>query len=196
MNRIIWKKAKVVYRRLLTLFCQNIAFFAPWPLRTYLHRVRGVKIGKDVFIGSLVILDNGHSEYITIEDNVQISGGARIVAHDSSFRNAFGGVLPTYIGPVTIKRNAYIGTGAIVLPGVTIGESAIVAAGAVVVTDVPPKTVVAGVPARIIGTIEEKIEKFFSKKGLFLWKYYETPREMELDEILEIKRKFCVREQR
>jgi len=189
---ILWKKAKVVFRRLKTLICQDIAFLAPWPLRTYLHRARGVKVGKNVFIGNLVVLDNGHSEYITIEDNVQISPGAKIVAHDSSFRNVSGGALPTYIGPVTVKRNAYIGTGAIILPGVTIGESAIVGAGAVVVSDVPPKTIVAGVPAKIVGTFEEKAEKFLSKSGLFLWKYYETPRKLEKDEILETKKKLSL----
>lgn len=189
MNKILWKKTKVVYRRLKTLIFQNLSFFAPWPLRTHLQRARGVKVGKNVFIGSLVVLDNGHSEYITIEDNVQISPGAKIVAHDSSFRNASGGVLPTYIGPVTIKRNAYIGTGATILPGVTIGESAIVAAGAVVVADVPPKTIVAGVPAKVVGTFDEKVEKFLSKSGLFLWEYYEIPRKLREGEVQEAKKK-------
>jgi len=52
-----------------------------------------------------------------------------------------------------IKRNAWIGAGATILPGVTIGENAIVAAGAVVSRDVPPNTVVAGVPANVVKTL-------------------------------------------
>ena len=52
--------------------------------------------------------------------------------------------------PVTIENGGWIGEKAIILPGVTIGEKAIVAAGAVVTKDVPPYTVVAGNPARIL----------------------------------------------
>ena len=69
---------------------------------------------------------------------------------------------------VVIKRNAYIGAGAIILPGVTIGEYSIVAAGAVVTKDVPPRTIVAGVPARVVGSIDEKIAKM--KRDEEKWK--------------------------
>ncbi len=55
--------------------------------------------------------------------------------------------------PVTIGKNVWIGDHATILPGVTIGDGAVVAAGAVVTKDVPPRTVVAGVPAKIIRTI-------------------------------------------
>ena len=53
--------------------------------------------------------------------------------------------------PVVIGNDVWLGTRAIVLPGVTIGDGAIVGAGAVVTKDVPPYTIVAGVPARIVG---------------------------------------------
>lgn len=186
-NKIAWKKIKIIFRRLFTLVLQDISFFVPWPVRSYLHRARGVKMGKNVFIGSLVILDEAYPEYITIEDNVQVSASAKIVAHDSSFKNAFAGHVPTYIGPVIVKQNAYIGSGAMILPGVTIGENAIVGAGAVVTSDVPSRAIVAGVPAKVVGTIEKSVEKFLSKKGLFLWKYYEMPpRELTESEISEI----------
>ena len=52
--------------------------------------------------------------------------------------------------PFIIKDNAWIGMSAIILKGVTVGEGAIVAAGSVVTKDVPPHTIVAGVPARVI----------------------------------------------
>ena len=53
-----------------------------------------------------------------------------------------------------IKRNAWIGAAATILPGVTIGENAVVAAGAVVSKDVPANTVVGGIPAKFIKTLE------------------------------------------
>jgi len=184
-----WRKVKVVIRRLLTLVLQDLAFLLPWPLRSFLHRGRGAKIGKNVFIGSLVVLEDAFPEYIRIEDNVQISAGAKIVTHDSSMRNAFAGKLPTYICPVLIERNAYIGSGAIILPGVTIGQSAVVGAGAVVTSSVPPRAIVVGVPARIVGTVDDRIERFLSRSGLFQWKYYEKPRKLSDHEGLEVKKK-------
>lgn len=187
-NRMRRKKMKIIFRRLLTLILQDLSFFAPWPVRSYLHRARGAKIGKNVFIGSLVILEETYPEYITIEDNVQVSAGAKIVTHDSSFENAFRGHIPAYIAPVILRRNAYIGSGAVILPGVTVGESAIVGAGAVVVSDIPPRTIAVGVPAKVVSTIEKSVERYLSKRGFFLWKYYEEPRELTESEISEIKK--------
>jgi sugar O-acyltransferase (sialic acid O-acetyltransferase NeuD family) len=60
----------------------------------------------------------------------------------------------TLCGFVRVHRGAYVGAGATILPGVTVGENAIVGAGAVVVRDVPPNTVVAGVPAKHLRFLE------------------------------------------
>jgi len=59
----------------------------------------------------------------------------------------------------------------------------------VVVSDIPPRAVVVGVPARYIGTIDEKMEKYLSKRGLFLWKFYEKPRLLTEDDITRIKKR-------
>ena len=56
--------------------------------------------------------------------------------------------------PIHIDKNAWIASGAIILGGVTVGEGAVVAAGAVVNKDVPPFTIVGGVPAKVIGHIQ------------------------------------------
>ena len=56
----------------------------------------------------------------------------------------------SFVAPIVIKKNAWIGTGAIVLLGVTIGEGSVVAAGSVVTNDVPPHSIVDGVPAKFV----------------------------------------------
>jgi acetyltransferase-like isoleucine patch superfamily enzyme len=54
-------------------------------------------------------------------------------------------------GPVVIEEDCWIGSHAVILKGVTIGAGAVVAAGAIVTKDIPPYTIAAGVPARVIG---------------------------------------------
>lgn len=108
------------------------------------------KIGKDVFINhGCSFLDLGG---ITIEDHVLIGPQVKLVTEnhplDPKLRR---GMLAK---PILIKKNAWIGAGAIVLPGVTIGENSVVAAGAVVSKDVPDNTVVGGIPAKILKTID------------------------------------------
>jgi UDP-2-acetamido-3-amino-2,3-dideoxy-glucuronate N-acetyltransferase len=57
--------------------------------------------------------------------------------------------------PTRVCRRASIGSGAVLLCGITIGEGAMIGAGAVVTNDVPPATIVAGVPARILRKLAE-----------------------------------------
>nr|WP_214041532.1 hypothetical protein [Methanoculleus sp.] len=57
-------------------------------------------------------------------------------------------------GTVCIHHDAWVGAGVIILPGVTVGEHSIVGAGAVVTKDIPPYTVVAGVPAKVIKKLQ------------------------------------------
>ena len=72
--------------------------------------------------------------------------------------------LPKYgevikFGRITIYDNCFIGSGVTLMPGVSIGPNAVVAAESVVAADAPPHTVVGGVPARILMTVEEYAEK-------------------------------------
>ena len=90
----------------------------------------GITVGNDVFIGPKVNL-------ITINHDV-----------DPDNRSA------TYGRPIKIEDKVWIGINSTILPGVTLGYGAIVGANSVVTKDVPPMTVVAGNPARIIKRIE------------------------------------------
>lgn len=108
------------------------------------------RIGKDVFINhGCSFLDLGG---ITIEDNVLIGPQVKLVTENHPLDPAQRQGL---IGkPILIKKNAWIGAGATILPGVTLGENSVVAAGAVVSKDVPANTVVGGIPAKILKTID------------------------------------------
>jgi acetyltransferase-like isoleucine patch superfamily enzyme len=105
-------------------------------MRASLHRARGVKIGKNVWISYNVVLETGFPQLITIEDDVFVGVGVIIIAH---FRESRRGV--------KIGKQAFIGPGVIILPDVEIGEGAVVTAGSVVTSSVQPMTVVQGNPA-------------------------------------------------
>lgn len=110
---------------------------------------RFIRLGKNVFINhACSFLDIGG---ITIEDDVQIGPHVNLTSENHPLDPADRKTL--LLQPVIIRRNAWIGAGATILPGITIGENAIVAAGSVVSRDVPPNTVVAGVPARVVKTL-------------------------------------------
>lgn len=139
-----------------------IAMVVPFGrIKKNLYRLRGTKIGKNVDISQLVFLEDISPSLITIEDFVDIGPNVTIVTHDSCL-HCMDPEIPIQYNKVLIKRNSYIGAGVTILPNVTIGEFSIVGAGAVVTKDVPPFTIVAGVPARKIGTIEYKKEKYYN----------------------------------
>lgn len=111
---------------------------------------QNIKVGKNVFINhACTFMDRGG---ITIEDDVKIGPKVNLVTTnhplDPSERKA------TISLPIWVKRNVWIGVGATILPGITIGENSIVGAAAVVTRDVPPNTVVAGIPAKVVKTLD------------------------------------------
>ncbi len=118
-------------------------FWLGWRGRRHLLRWMGVRIAR-CYIGKDCLFDDETPELITVEPGVVMSSRVTVMAHDS---------LRHVVGPVTIRRRAFIGVGAILLPGIEIGEGAAVAAGAVVTRSVDPRTIVAGVPARLVRRI-------------------------------------------
>ena len=118
------------------------------PFHTNFGRL--ITLGKNVFINhACSFLDMGG---ITIEDDVLIGPKVNLITENHPLDPADRQAL--LLKPILIKRNAWIGAAATILPGVTIGENAVVAAGAVVSKDVPANSVVGGVPAKFIKTID------------------------------------------
>ncbi len=117
---------------------------------------RGLRLGKAVYLGDRVLIDQGFISQISIGDDSVICSGTRILAHDASTKHHLG---YTAVKPVAIGKRVYVGVDSIILPGVKIGDDAIVGAGSVVTGDVEPGKVVAGNPARVLGTTEAHIAR-------------------------------------
>lgn len=110
---------------------------------------KNISIGKDVFINSgCHFQDQGG---ITIGDGTLIGHNVVLatINHDLDPANN----RKNHYAPITIGNHVWIGSNATILPGVTIGEWSVVAAGAVVTKDVPPYTVVGGVPVKVLKTV-------------------------------------------
>jgi maltose O-acetyltransferase len=134
-------------------------FYGPGQVRR-----AGVSIGANSRINRDCMIDVRGG--VTIGDNVSISPQVAIstAAHsavDPGFR--------VEIRPVAIEDNVWIGMRATILGGVTLGRGSVVAAGAVVTKDVPPLTIVAGVPAKPVGMRPEEASHYVIEEDLRLF---------------------------
>ena len=111
----------------------------------------------DVIIGdhTRVGLHNTIIGPVDIGSHVNLAQGITVTALNHNFSDANKRIDEQGVStsPVTIEDDVWIGANAVILPGVTIGEHCVVAAGAVVTKDVPPHSLVAGVPAKVIKKI-------------------------------------------
>jgi UDP-2-acetamido-3-amino-2,3-dideoxy-glucuronate N-acetyltransferase len=121
-----------------------------------------VEIQKNAFIGRNCKISS-HTficEGVTVEDDVFIGHNVTFINDMYPRSTAEGGGLQTEadwkVVPTFIRKGASVGSSATILAGVTVGEGAIVGAGAVVTKDVPPWTIVAGNPAKVLRAIEKK----------------------------------------
>ena len=131
-------------------FLQLLAFCAPGEatLRVFLHRLRGVSIGKGVHLGMGVLIETAFPEWVQIGNDVSISVRTTIIAHLQGLpprKDEQKGFVS-----VQIEDDVSIGPGVIILPNVTIGRGAVVTAGSVVTRSVPALTMVQGNPAQPI----------------------------------------------
>ena len=111
-----------------------------------IYAPEGLTIGDEVDIGEYAVIRA--SGGVRIGSRVQIAAHAILTSRGHPEEPPRHGRVVD--APVMIGDDVWIGAGAVVLPGVTVGDGAIVAAGAVVTRDVPPRSVVAGVPARVL----------------------------------------------
>lgn len=131
------------------LFCDTPRVIGTGPITERL------RIGNDCFFNIGLTLDLGAP--ITIGNNVSIGPDAMILTMTHDFGPAEHRCGEFRLEPVSIGNGAWIGARSVILPGVTIGDGAVVAAGALVNRDVPAHGVVAGVPARMIKSLDHPV---------------------------------------
>jgi UDP-2-acetamido-3-amino-2,3-dideoxy-glucuronate N-acetyltransferase len=111
---------------------------------------KGARIGKNCKISSHTFICEG----VTIEDNVFIGHNVTFINDKYPSATADDGQLQTEDDwtciPTTVRKGASIGSSATLLCGIAVGENAVVGAGSVVTKDVPPNTIVAGNPAKVL----------------------------------------------
>ena len=119
----------------------------------------GIEIGSDSLIGEYSVIRGQGG--VRIGDRVYTSPFTQIIAVNHVFDDPKRPFVEQGITAegIVIEDDVWLGAGAVVTDGVRIGKGAVVAAGAVVTKDVPPHTVVGGVPAKLIKTIDGKISK-------------------------------------
>jgi len=181
LNRV-WRAASeevraVASRQALAYMAETLPSSAFANTRTALLRAAGVKIGRHSLIqGKLRLTGRGNPcELLTIGDETLITGGLHVdlgapvrignlvrVGHDVSILTINHAVGPShfragtsFFGEIVIEDGVWIASRCIVLPNVVVGAGAIVAAGSVVSRSVPPHTLVAGVPARVVRELPE-----------------------------------------
>lgn len=132
-------------------------------LRSY-YRSKGLQIGSSTYIGPNVYLDVNHPPgKIIIGDNCYITRNTSLLVHSDAelggpknIYKKFGG--KRKFGNIIISDNVFIGFHCVILPGVKIGKGAVIGAMSLVNKDVPDGAIVAGVPAKIIGNIKDKLD--------------------------------------
>lgn len=149
----------------------NNSYHTPEELREMMSRLIGKRVddtfrlfppfytdfGKNITIGKNVFINSGC--HFQDQGGIVIGDGA-LIGHNVVLATINHAFVPSenrrnYYAPIKIGNNVWIGSNATVLPGVTIDEWSVVAAGAVVSKDVPPYTVVGGVPAKVLKKIKK-----------------------------------------
>lgn len=136
-----------------------MAKMAPLGINLLIHRLRGVKMGKGVYIDPSATVETAYPENVTIGNDVRITANAIIMTHikaPHALRN--NGSVPLVKSPVVLEDSCFIGVGAVVMPGVTVGRGSVVTSGSVVLTNVPPGVMVTGNPAKVVKRLNPQLD--------------------------------------
>ena len=128
--------------------------------RWYKLRQQGMHLGSDVWLPASTWIDPDYCFLISIGDHCGFGEECLILAHDAQM-DEFLDV--ARIGQVTIHESCHIGARTVILPGVVIGPKTIVGANSVVTRSLPPDTVCAGNPAKVICSLEDYLSKHRSR---------------------------------
>ncbi len=125
-------------------------------IRVKILKLLGANIKGDLYIAqNFFVLDAGKTEYLTIEKNVGIGPNVTILIHSDPSPSSLSKLYPQSWKKVHIGENVWIGACSTILGGITVGNNSIIAAGSVITKDVPPFSIVAGVPAKVVKSINE-----------------------------------------
>ena len=153
----------------------NNAYHTPEELRVIFSRLTGrptddtftlfppfyTDCGKNLVIGKNVFINSGCK--VQDQGGIEIGDGT-LIGHNVVLATLNHALAPERRGdliprPIRIGKNVWIGSNAVILPGVTSGDGAVIAAGAAVTKDVPENSVVGGVPARVLRTIQTQAQE-------------------------------------
>ena len=116
----------------------------------YRRGLGGLQVGEECFLGDECLLDLAEGicleRQVTLAERVLVLTHTNVGYHDHPLQPLF----PARAAPVVVEQGSFIGANATLLPGIRVGARSFVAAGSVVTADVPPATLVAGVPARSV----------------------------------------------
>jgi acetyltransferase-like isoleucine patch superfamily enzyme len=119
----------------------------------YRRGLGGLTVGRECFLGDECLIDL--AEAVVLEDQVTLAERVLVLTHtnvgyrDHPLQRQF----PPMVAAVVVEAGSFVGAGVTLLPGVRVGRGSFVAAGSVVTEDVPPATLVAGVPARALRSL-------------------------------------------
>ncbi|MBR4721088.1 MAG: acyltransferase [Clostridia bacterium] len=138
------------------------------PTKAEYLRKQGAKIGKGTRLNCSTTAFGSEPYLIEVGEMSYFSAGVQLFTHDGGVMTLnnmgfFDGKEMDKMGRIKIGNNVYIGTNAMVLPDVTIGDNCVIGAGAIVTKNIPSGSVAAGVPAKVICSVEEYGKRAKSK---------------------------------
>jgi len=157
---------KLKIRLFRSWILQTLASISPSSnLAVAFQRSRGVKIGSNTYLGPNVHIDLLYPEKIKIKSFVSIGMNTMIFAHSNPTNSALIKKIeyPRKVASVVINEGSWIAPGCIILLGVTIGAYSVVGAGSMVLRDVPPLSVVGGIPAKPLKELK-KLKSYLKEK--------------------------------